>query len=138
MYRMKKYFVWMLVVCVIMQLCGCTMLSQERVKLQDLGFTVVSEEMIPKELKTIIDEKKSNPFKLTYSDEDYLYIVIGYGQQTTGGYSIAVNELYLAQEAIYVNTTLLGPESKDASNKVPSCPYIVLKTDFLDKPVVFE
>ena len=138
MYKMKKWIVAVLVLCTVLSLAGCTMLSSERVKLQDLGFTVLSEEVIPQELKTIIDEKKSEAFKLTYSDESYLYIVIGYGQQPTGGYSIAVNELYLAEEAIYVNTTLLGPEQKQSDNKTPSCPYIVLKTDFIDKTVVFE
>lgn len=138
MYRVKKYVIGLLVVCSLLCISGCTMLSQERVKLQDLEFTVLSEEVIPEELKTIIDEKKAEAFKLTYSDEDFLYIVIGYGQQSTGGYSIAVNELYLAEESIYVNTTLLGPEAIDAREKVPTCPYIVLKTDFVDKPVVFE
>ncbi len=118
-------------------LAGCSMLTEERVKLQDLGFTVVSEEKIPAELKTIIDEKKSNPFQLTYSADNFLYIVIGYGQQASGGYSIAVNELYLTEEAIYVNTTLLGPE-EDQVSRVPSCPYIVLKMDYMEKPVVFE
>ena len=138
MYRMKKWVAVLLVVCSMIGLSGCTMLSEERVKLQDLGFTVLSEEVIPEELKTIIDEKKAEPFKLTYSDDAFLYIVIGYGQQSGGGYSIAVNELYLAEESIYVNTTLLGPGQNEAGNKVPSCPYIVLKTDFIDKPVVFE
>ncbi len=138
MYKLKKWIALLLLVCGMMGLTGCTMLSEERVKLQDLGFTVLSEEVIPEELKTIIDEKKADPFKLTYSDDAYLYIVIGYGQQNGGGYSIAVNELYLAEESVYVNTTLLGPEQKDTGSKVPSCPYIVLKTDFIDKPVVFE
>lgn len=138
MYQIKKQVVIVLLVSQILMFSGCTMLSEERVKLNDLGFTVLSEEVIPQELKNIIDEKKTDPFKLTYNDESFLYIVIGYGQQTTGGYSIAVNELYLTEESIYVNTTLLGPEEKDAVNNTPSCPYIVLKTDFIDKPVVFE
>ncbi len=135
---MKKWIMAVLVVCSVLGLTGCTMLKSERVKLQDLGFTVLSEEVIPQELKTIIEEKKAEAFKLTYSDETHLYIVIGYGQQATGGYSIAVNELYLAEEAIYVNTTLLGPGQKESGGQTPSCPYIVLKTDFIDKPVVFE
>ncbi len=138
MYKLRKYLVGLLVVCSMLGFTGCTMLSEERIKLEDLGFTVLSEEVIPKELKTIIDEKKADAFKLTYSDADYLYIVIGYGQQSTGGYSIAVNELYLAEESIYVNTTLLGPEQIDTREKVPTCPYIVLKTEFIEKPVVFE
>lgn len=114
------------------------MLSEENVKLRDLDFTVLSDEKIPEELKTIIEEKKAQPFKLTYSDNEYLYICIGYGEQTTGGYSIAVNELYLTDSAIHVNTQLLGPDSAEKSNKVPSYPFIVIKTAFLDQTVIFD
>lgn len=134
----KKAAAGLLAVVMVLMLAGCSMLSEERVKLQDLGFTVVSEEKIPDELKTIIDEKKADPFKLTYSADEFLYIVIGYGQQSSGGYSIAVNELYLTEDAIYVNTTLLGPEEADSTDRVPSCPYIVLKLDYMEKPVIFE
>lgn len=131
--------VGLLLMLSVLCLCtGCSMLTGERVRMQDLGFTVVSEEKVPAELKSIIDEKKADPFKLTYSDAEYLYIVIGYGQQLGGGYSIAVNELYLTEDAIFVNTTLLGPEGGESADKAPSWPYIVLKLDYLEKPVIFE
>lgn len=123
---------------IVMVLSGCTMLSDERVKLRDLDFTVLSEEKIPEELKTIIEEKKAQAFKLTYSDNEYLYISIGYGEQATGGYSIAVNELYLTDNAIYVNTNLLGPDVSEKSKPVASYPYIVIKTEYLDETVIFE
>lgn len=128
----------MCTVFTMMFLSGCSMLSEENVKLRDLDFTVLSDEKIPGELKTIIEEKKAQPFKLTYSDNEYLYICIGYGEQTTGGYSIAVNELYLTDSAIHVNTQLLGPDSDQKSNKVPSYPFIVIKTEFLDQTVIFD
>lgn len=123
---------------VLMMLTGCTMLGSERVKLQDLEFTILGEEKIPEELRSIIEEKKAEPFKLTYSDRDYLYICIGYGEQVTGGYSIAVNELYLTDSAIYVNTELLGPDASEKNHPAPSYPYIVIKTDYLDQTVMFE
>ena len=126
------------VIMIMLVLSGCTMLSDERVKLRDLDFTVLSEEKIPEELKQIIEEKKTQAFKLTYSDNEYLYISIGYGEQSTGGYSIAVNELYLTDNAVYVNTNLLGPESSEKNNQVPSYPYIVIKTEYLDETVIFE
>lgn len=122
----------------VLGLTGCTFLSEERVKLRDLDFTVLAEEKIPEELRSIIGEKKAETFQLTYSDRDSLYIVIGYGEQATGGYSIAVNELYLTDSAIYVNTELLGPEPSQKSNPEPSFPYIVIKTEFMDQPVIFE
>lgn len=135
---MKKIVGIIMVGIFALVLAGCSMLSRERVKLQDLDFTVLSEEKIPEELMSIINEKKAEPFKLTYSDQEYLYICIGYGEQSTGGYSIAVNELYLTDSAICVNTELLGPDASEKSNPMPSYPYIVIKTDFMDQTVMFE
>ena len=123
--------------CILLS-SGCTILSEEKVKLRDLEFTVLSEDKIPEELMSILEEKKSKTFQITYSDNEFLYICIGYGEQETGGYSIAVNELYLTETNICVNTSLLGPEASDKGNKTPSYPYIVLKTEFLDKTVIFE
>lgn len=126
-----------LVVCTLL-LASCAFLSEETIKLRDLGFTVLSEEKVPEELLTIIEEKKSTPFQITYSDNEYLYICVGYGEQETGGYSIAVNELYLTESNICANTSLLGPDISEKGNKTPSYPYIVLKTEYLDQTVLFE
>ncbi len=115
---------------------GCG--SMEDLKLRDLEFTVLGEEKIPAQLAPMIAEKKETSFQFTYSDNEYLYICVGYGIQESGGYSIAVNELYLTEDNIHVDTNLLGPESKEKSNKVPSYPYIVIKTEHLDKTVIFE
>ncbi len=86
-------------------------------------------------------EKKDPMEKITYQDNGFMYICVGYGEQVSGGYSIAVNALYLTENAIYADTTLLGPDPSDPAagkkNSV-SCPYIVLKTEFIDKPVVFD
>lgn len=135
---MRKLYAFVVSSMLIFVLTGCTMLSEERIKLRDLDFTVLSEEKVPEELMTIIEEKKGEPFKLTYSDNEFLYISIGYGEQATGGYSIAVNELYLTDNAIYVNTSLLGPEGSVQGQNAPSYPYIVIKTEYLDQTVIFE
>lgn len=122
----------------VLSVTGCTLLSEEKIKLRDLEFTVLGEEKIPEQLKTIIEEKKKTPFQITYTDNANLYICIGYGEQETGGYSIAVNELYLTDTNICVSTSLLGPEASEKSNKIPSFPYIVIKTEFLEQTVTFE
>ena len=119
-------------------LVGCTLLSEEKVKLRDLDFTVLGEEKIPEQLRDIIDEKKAQPFQITYTDNVNLYICIGYGEQETGGYSIAVNELYLTDTNIIVNASLLGPAASDRESPAPSCPYIVIKTEYLEQTVTVE
>lgn len=140
----KGYFLRGMILCgtiFLLQLTGCTKQTDPMEKLKDLEFTVLAEENIPEELKTVIDEKKSDAFKVTYQDNGFLYICIGYGEQVSGGYSISANELYLTNNAIYVDTTLLGPDPADTSaakKNAPSYPYIVLKTEQVDKPVVFK
>lgn len=126
------------VIAIVLALTGCDMLSMERVKLRDLEFVILSEEVLPAELKTIIDERKAEPFKLTYADADALYICVGYGEQESGGYSITVDELYLTDTAIYVETTLLGPDGSQTANKASSYPYIVIRTEALEQNVICE
>ena len=132
--KWRQWKIIMTAVLGALLLTGCGLLSKENVKLRDLDFTVLSEEKIPEELKTVIAEKGTEPFQLTYSDNQNLYISIGYGEQKTGGYSIAVDALYLTDDAIHVSTSLLGPDitgQKEGAGK-PSTPYIVLKTELLD------
>ncbi len=135
---MRKLINVLAAVLAIFLLAGCTMLSEERIKLRDLDFTILGEEKIPPELARLIEEKKAAPFKFTYSDKENLYICIGYGEQSSGGYSIAVNELYLTDNCIYVNTSLLGPDVTQSNTTTPSTPYIVIKTEYLEQSVVFE
>ena len=136
--RWKNVAAAMLLLCVV--LTGCGMSGERNIKLRDLDFSVLSEEKIPEELKTVIAEKGSEPFRLTYSDNQNLYISIGYGEQKTGGYSIAVDELYLTDDAVHVSTSLLGPDitgQKSGAGK-PTTPYIVIKTELLDKTVIYN
>ena len=136
--RWKNVAAAMLLLCVV--LTGCGMSGERNIKLRDLDFTVLSEEKIPEELKTVIAEKGSEPFRLTYSDNQNLYISIGYGEQKTGGYSSAVDELYLTDDAVHVSTSLLGPDitgQKSGAGK-PTTPYIVIKTELLDKTVIYN
>ena len=62
-------------------------------KVADLEFIVVPEEDIPEELVKLIQEKKTNEFKLSYSVDGKLYIVSGFGEKDTGGYSVRGNAL---------------------------------------------
>lgn len=128
----------MLSLSIILLLCGCSVDKQDKEKIKDLEYTVVENEDVPDELMKIIDEKKSEVFKITFKDNDYLYIVAGYGRQPTGGYSIAVEELYLTKNAVYIDTTLIGPSKEDEVSQVITTPYIVVKTEYLDHSVVFK
>lgn len=117
---------------------GCKVSKEDGKKVRDLEFHVVGDADVPAELKQIIGEKALQPFKLTFNDEQNLYIVVGYGPQDTGGYSIAVKELYLTENAVVIDTELLGPEKGENPAPETSYPYIVVKTENLENPVIFQ
>ena len=85
-------------------LMGCSASKESKDKVRDLDFTVAGNMDIPEELKKLIAEKQQQPFKLTYSDDQNLFIAVGYGVQPTGGYSISVNDLYLTENSVVINT----------------------------------
>ncbi|MDE7318554.1 MAG: protease complex subunit PrcB family protein [Lachnospiraceae bacterium] len=132
---MKK---WCLVVLAMCILAGCGVQTQDEERLSDLEFTVLAPENIPEELRNVLEEKKASPFKVTYEDEGYLYICIGYGEQQTSGYSIIVEDLYQTSNAVCVDTELLGPQKGEETAEATTCPYMVLKLQDIDKPVIFK
>ena len=137
-FSLKKICLLVIVSIMAAMLSACGGETEKEEDRNNLEFTVVSEDRLPDELKEILDQKKESAFKLTYADEGYLYICVGYGKQESGGYSVTVNELYETDNAIYVNTNLLGPKAGSSPGTSPSYPYIVLKIEFRDKTVVFD
>lgn len=138
MRKLKILSALLLISTAVLVLAGCKKDENEIKKIKDLDFTVVEEADLPGELKEIIDEKKEKPFRLTYSNKDYLYIAVGYGKQNSGGYSIAVEELFLTDNAIYIDTNLIGPSQNEMVTHGVTYPYIVVKLEYMDKKVVFE
>ncbi len=118
-------------------LTGCV-IRQGREKIADLEYTVLRPAEIPETLAAQIEAKKEADFTLTYSDNEFLYIARGYGEQETGGYSIQVKACYLAKNALCVSTVLTGPTPGEQVSTAPSYPYLVLKTELREEQVVFD
>ena len=130
---------FLLAVSCVLPVLGCGITKGEKTeKVKDLDFTVVEEADLPDALKALIEEKKKEPMKLSYSNEEYMYIVVGYGEQRSGGYSISVDELYLTENAIYIKTTLIGPKEDEKVTQAATWPYVVVKIELREELVVFE
>lgn len=134
----KAIYICCACLAVMCMLTGCKKAASGPQKLRDLELTVVAKENLPPELLQIIEEKKEQPFKFTFQDGENLYICVGYGMQESGGYSITVEDLFLAENAIYAKTCLIGPGPDVVQDGVCSYPYIVMKTEYLDYSVVFD
>lgn len=128
----------LLSIIMLLLLSGCNVKKDDGEKVRDLEFTVVGEADAPQQLQTILAEKRTQPFKITFTDEQNLYIVVGYGPQQTGGYSIQVEELYLTDNAIVLDTELLGPEKEETVAPETSYPFIIIRTELLENPVIFK
>lgn len=125
----------LLILSCIFLFTACEVQDEDDKKLRDIDFTVVPEANIPKELQAIIDDKKQEPFLVSYGDKENLYIAVGYGAQPTGGYSIQVEELYETKNAIWIDTEFIGPSKTEDVSQSISYPYIVVQTEYMDKQV---
>ena len=124
---------WIMLAFLLLWQTGCG--RAEDKKVEDVAFTIVPQQEVPPELQKAIDEKKAEEFQLTYSAGNALYIVKGYGEQKTGGYSSCVPEFYRTQSSLVAKIDLIGPENREAEAAMPDCPYIVIKTQYSELPV---
>ncbi len=134
---MKQIFTFTLLFCSILALCSCQKKQNTTQKVKQVDYTVVTDADIPEELMKIIEERKDVPFQLTFSDQEFLYVVKGYGSQETGGYDIVVNDFYQNTDSLCLDTELFGPSADEVIDSRISYPYIVLKTELIDLPVEF-
>lgn len=109
--------------------------TEERV---NLDFTVCEEGRLPAELVNIINEKKASPFKLTFTTREYMYIVVGYGAQQRGGCAVTVNALYRTSQAVYIDTNLIGSDGETIKIDGMTYPYVAVKCENQNLPVVYE
>ena len=138
LFRGKKLLLFFCVLGVLLLFAACSETEKELTKIKELDFTVVEEADLPEALLTKIKEKKTAPFRLTYTDAGYIYIAQGYGEQPCGGYSIAVKELFLAQDSIVFQSELIGPGKNDLVNHSITHPYIVVKVEDMGVDVLIR
>ncbi len=136
--RKKRGLLLLAVMLLGSVLGGCSVEETNRTKVADIEYVIVEDAGIPEELMTMIEEKKAADFKMTYELGEDLYIVRGYGEQATGGYSIRITDCYLASNAILFDTELVGPRKGENVTASPSYPYIVVKTENRDQSTIFE
>lgn len=127
---------FILMICAAISGCGSKEVKEK--KIRDIDFTVADEAELPDELLSQINEAKREPFQLTYMDQGYLYIAVGYGKQDTSGYSIRVKECSEGKTQIRFLTELVGPEPGEKTVKADTWPWIAVKMEETDKAVTFR
>lgn len=139
MRRRKVIFFYVMgVIFLIATMTGCQFEKSTDKKIRDLDYTICDESKLPEELKDLIAEKKKEPFKLTYRTKDYLYIVVGYGAQDRTDLNVILSELYLTENAIYVDTDMQSVEKTTLENQRVTYPWIAVKCELYDVQVNFR
>lgn len=127
-----------LIALLAVSIVGCGMVKKKRGDAKNVDYTVVKKENQPAEVKKVIDVRKQEGFQMTYQCENELYLLKGYGIQSTGGYSIQVEYVTENKDEIHIKTRLMGPASREEQKDAISCPYIVVKVENRDKKVIFD
>lgn len=135
-WRMKIFAVS--IVTMLLSACGIATIKEQ--KIRDVPYSIVRKDEVPEELKQEIETSKRTEMWLSYAEREKgqgdLYIVRGYGRQETPGYSIQVDSFYETENTLVMRTTLLGPEKE--KHKKQTYPYIVIKTAYTGKRIIYE
>ena len=105
---------------------------------KEVDYTVVDIRKLPEELTELIEENKKDEIRMTYMDGADMYLVRGYGEQKSGGYSIEVAGCEEDGETIYFDTRLLGPSGQERLPAEPSYPILVAKIQAREKDVLIQ
>lgn len=136
---MNRSMVLLLLIVVLAgSIWGCGRMRQKKEKEHGVEYTVLGEDQIPDEIRKVVDVKKQEEFQMTYQEEDMLYLLQGYGIQSSGRYSIRVEKVSENDTELHVKTKLIGPKGKDGGTEGISCPYLVIKVENRHKKVVFD
>lgn len=135
--RVKKVILGGILFVYMVVFTGCV-LFEEKLNERSVDYTIITQNDVPEELKQQIESEKNGVMKITYKDDEFLYIVKGYGTQKYGGYSIKMKQLYVKDKAIYIDTQLVEPQEGEIVSKEKSEPYIIVKTEKCELPVVFK
>lgn len=137
---MKKcnvLFVFFILLAVLLTACGAAD-GGTKSERKEVDCTVMDPRKIPEELAKLIEQNKKDEIRMTYTDGTALYLIRGYGEQKTGGYSIEVAECTEDDETVYFDTRLLGPSAQEKLPKEPSYPYLVVKIELREKDVLIQ
>ena len=114
---------WWLPGVLVFLLAGCQGASTAGEQVP-VAFSVEEERTLPAALRQAIKENEAREIRMTFEDGDDLYLIRGYGEQKTGGYSIAVDAC-----------------TEDDAEKQPkdaSYPYIVVRVAATGKEVEIQ
>ena len=103
----------------------------------DIDYEIVSGSDVPYKVNEKIYRAKDKSFGFSYRDGEEMYIAFGFGEQSTGGYSIQILAAKETETAILIEARLVAPGPEEVVAASPSQPYMILKTANVEKDIQF-
>jgi len=102
----------------------------------ELSVSQVSYSNLPKALQNKVDNLKSNENYRAYEYNDYIYLIAAMGKKSTGGYSIAFDEVYKVETDNGYTIKAVIDTNKPSSNQIVTqaitYPYSIVKFKSFD------
>ena len=137
----KAVFLWMLlflISCFFLTGCG----EKKEESIGKIEYEVCREDILPKELKKLIEERKQHPFAMSYIYGEEMYVVVGYGAHDSRNLNVVVEDFYMTDKAAYLDTNLISsemtPSDATATGECSMYPYIVIKCARFDAPIYYN
>lgn len=140
-YRLAEFF---LCLVLVFQCVGCREDIAERI---DVEYEICDYTMLPEELWEIIEEKKDEKICLSYNNNEYTYIVVGFGLRQYDNYVVELKDIFRTDQACYISCSLYTSDFLNASNAYeektavytePSInPILILRCKKLNMPIVY-
>lgn len=131
----SKFFIYS-VIFAVCSLMGCRSITKTQEGHVPVKYEIVEEADIPDDMKEEIEQKKEKPFRIVYREPEALYIGEGYGKKDCRGYCVEWVECAVAEEALYIETTLHGPGGDGVACESEYA-YSVIKMEENGKPIMF-
>ena len=108
-------------------------------KIGDIKYEIIEDIDLPYDASLLFYEAMSENNRLTYSSNDTTYIMICYGIMPSSGYTINVDEFYETDSHLVLDTTLVGPKTREELSEENSYPALILKVSpRLEKSIIFK
>ncbi len=134
---MKRWGFYIILFCFLSIIQTGCLRKEEKGQREKVTYVVCRRNVVPVQLGKLIDQEKEKTFHFTYTTGDFTYYVAGYGRQPGRGYKIKVKEFTQDESHIYIDTSLIGVTKEHQKNGT-SYPYIILKSQFYEKDVIFH
>lgn len=138
--KIRRWLWGSLILLSVLLLGGCSSSEETAGNYEgaaDVVYEIVSGSDVPYKVNEKIFKSKEKGFGFSYRDGGEMYVAFGFGERSTGGYSIQIQAAKETDTAIIIEAKLIAPLPEEVVAESVSYPYMILKMAQVKKDVQF-